>query len=71
MEWEPASGEPARVICRKAQLFSKSLLELLHRKNLLDTELGLKRTWPFALHMSAYDPKRTMAAPLQLLSDLL
>jgi hypothetical protein len=38
MEWEPASGEPARVICRKAQLFSKSLLELLHRKNLLGTE---------------------------------
>jgi hypothetical protein len=21
--------------------------------------LGVKRTWPFALHMSAFDPKRT------------
>ena len=41
MEWEPAPGEPARLICRKAQLFSKSLLELLHRKNLLGTECPL------------------------------
>jgi hypothetical protein len=23
--------------------------------------LGAKRTWPFALHMSAFDPKRTLA----------
>jgi len=23
---------------------------------------GVKRTWPFALHMSAYDPKRTSKA---------
>src|SRR4029450_6785125 len=36
-----APGEPARLICRKAQLFSKSLLELLHRKNLLSTECPL------------------------------
>ena len=41
MEWEPAPGEPARVICRKAQLFSKSLLELLHRKNLPGMECPL------------------------------
>src|SRR5262245_21233058 len=41
MEWEPTPGEPARLICRKAQLFSKSLLELLHRKNLLGTECPL------------------------------
>src|SRR5262245_28319196 len=25
--------------------------------------LGVKRTWRFALHMSAFDPKRTLAAP--------
>ena len=41
MEWEPAPGEPAPAICRKAQLFSKSLLELLHRKNLPGTECPL------------------------------
>ena len=25
--------------------------------------LGVKRTWPIALHMSAFDPKRTWAGP--------
>src|SRR6478752_6556080 len=25
--------------------------------------LGVKRTWPFAAHMSAFDPKRTSASP--------
>jgi hypothetical protein len=25
--------------------------------------LGVKRTWRFALHMSAYDPKRTLVPP--------
>src|SRR5262245_43582594 len=28
--------------------------------------LGVKRTWPFALHMSAFDPKRTLAAAFNL-----
>src|SRR6185369_5027546 len=57
MEWEPAPSEPARVICRKAQLFSKSLLELLHRKNLIGTEcplLALSGTSSVATHMSAF-----------------
>src|SRR5215467_14591214 len=27
---------------------------------LLRSLLGVKRTWPFAPHMSAYDPKRTL-----------
>ena len=27
--------------------------------------LGVKRTWPFALQMSAYDPKRTSVAAFQ------
>src|SRR5262249_4441141 len=26
--------------------------------------LGVKRTWPIALHMSAFDPKRTLAAKI-------
>jgi hypothetical protein len=26
---------------------------------LLPSLLGVKRTWPIALHMSAFDPKRT------------
>src|SRR6478672_8482170 len=30
---------------------------------LLRSLLGVKRTCPFALHMSAYDPKRTWAPP--------
>jgi hypothetical protein len=29
--------------------------------------LGAKRTCPFALHMSAYDPKRTLDRPLKSL----
>ena len=28
---------------------------------LLRSLFGVKRTWPFALHMSAFDPKRTWA----------
>jgi hypothetical protein len=30
-----------------------------HQCPLSRSLLGVKRTWPFALHMSAYDPKRT------------
>jgi hypothetical protein len=29
---------------------------------LLRSLLGVKRTWPFALHMSANDPKRTFSS---------
>jgi hypothetical protein len=28
---------------------------------------GVKRTYPFALHMSAFDPKRTLATPFLVL----
>jgi hypothetical protein len=34
---------------------------------LLRSLLGVKRTWPFAVHMSAYDPKRTLCVLLQRL----
>src|SRR5690348_4440869 len=30
--------------------------------------LGVKRTWRFAMHMSAYDPKRTMEPLLSVVS---
>jgi len=30
---------------------------------LLRSLLGLKQTWPIALHMSAFDPKRTWPTP--------
>ena len=30
-------------------------------RSLLMSAIGKKRTWPFALHMSAFDPKRTWA----------
>jgi hypothetical protein len=33
---------------------------------LLRSLLGVKRTWLFALHMSAYDPKRTLGASGEL-----
>ena len=32
--------------------------------------LGVKRTWPAALHMSAYDPKRTFGSRRCLLVTL-
>src|SRR6476661_6402142 len=32
---------------------------------LLRSLLGVKRTWPVALHMSANDPKRTFATPFR------
>ena len=34
----------------------------LRRCRLLRSQLGVKRTYLFALHMSAYDPKRTSAS---------
>jgi hypothetical protein len=34
---------------------------------LLQSQLGVKRTWAFALQMSAYDPKRTLVAPFPVL----
>ena len=35
----------------------------LRRCRLLRSQLGVKRTYLFALHMSAYDPKRTSLPP--------
>jgi hypothetical protein len=31
---------------------------------------GVKRTWPTAVQMSAYDPKRTLALPALLLNPI-
>src|SRR6478672_1884437 len=45
-------GEADMTVC--GRLLSRSLL-------------GVKRTWPFAAHMSAFDPKRTLS---RLLTDL-
>jgi hypothetical protein len=38
----------------------------LRGNSLLRSLLGVKRTWPFALHMSAFDPKRTFQSHPQL-----
>jgi hypothetical protein len=32
------------------------------RESAFAVAIGVKRTWPFALQMSAFDPKRTFAA---------
>jgi hypothetical protein len=38
---------------------------------LLRSLLGVKRTWPFALHMSAFDPKRPSLAARSTPSSVL
>jgi hypothetical protein len=45
-------------------LLAQSGHELMHRTCPLS---GVKRTCPFALHMSANDPKRTLATPFLVL----
>jgi hypothetical protein len=38
----------------------------LHGNPLSRSLLGVKRTWVDALHMSAYDPKRTWVGPFPM-----
>ena len=45
------------VLQRMSPLLAQSGHPELHRTCLL---LGAERTWPFALHVSAFDPKRTL-----------
>src|SRR5262249_20364118 len=46
-----------RIVVTKCPLLAQSGHPLLHRTCLLS---GVKRTWTSAVHMSAFDPKRTL-----------